>query len=644
MAVRTGSWGWNSTQRWKWIGLARFAPVLLVPLLTLLPSNPVAASAGGRSGFSGDPASNAGTVCTVCHTPGSAPTPLVTMGGPTVIDAGTTASYFVTLQGGAGVTAGVGISAGSDIGHLQPPGCGGGLQTLDGELTHTAPKAFNNGNATFIFNYTAPNYDTQVTLFAAGNSTNGALDLLGDGVSKTSYTLTVQNGFEEPPPPEEPAEGELEATLVVSGFDQPVAIANAGDGRMFIVERTGLIRIVNGNNVIRTTPFLNLTTIVDDSGSEQGLLGMAFHPDYATNGYFYVHYTRDPGPGLDRSRISRFKVSTGSSHIADAGSERVLMEFEQPFANHNGGDLQFGPDGFLYISSGDGGSGGDPQNNGQKTTTLLGKILRIDVDTPPGAGTGPDCSISAGANYSIPAANAFHDGDGGSGCDEIFALGLRNPWRIGFDRLTGALWIGDVGQNLYEEIDYIPPGSAGGLNLGWRCYEGDNPYNLTGCNLDYLPPVHTYSHGDGSCSVTGGRVYRGSLFPVLAAQYFFSDVCRGSVRALSGPPGGILTEREVLPTGTLAQPSAFGEGATGELYVTDLGTGSLYRLGAVLPVGDVQGDGDVDLNDVMEIGQALGQGARGDSDRRDLDGNGLIDAADGHIASGKCTRPDCAVE
>lgn len=566
------------------------------------------------------------------------------MGGPTVIDAGTTASYFVTLQGGAGVTAGVGISAGSDIGHLQPPGCGGGLQTLDGELTHTAPKAFNNGNATFIFNYTAPNYDTQVTLFAAGNSTNGALDLLGDGVSKTSYTLTVQNGFEEPPPPEEPAEGELEATLVVSGFDQPVAIANAGDGRMFIVERTGLIRIVNGNNVIRTTPFLNLTTIVDDSGSEQGLLGMAFHPDYATNGYFYVHYTRDPGPGLDRSRISRFKVSTGSSHIADAGSERVLMEFEQPFANHNGGDLQFGPDGFLYISSGDGGSGGDPQNNGQKTTTLLGKILRIDVDTPPGAGTGPDCSISAGANYSIPAANAFHDGDGGSGCDEIFALGLRNPWRIGFDRLTGALWIGDVGQNLYEEIDYIPPGSAGGLNLGWRCYEGDNPYNLTGCNLDYLPPVHTYSHGDGSCSVTGGRVYRGSLFPVLAAQYFFSDVCRGSVRALSGPPGGILTEREVLPTGTLAQPSAFGEGATGELYVTDLGTGSLYRLGAVLPVGDVQGDGDVDLNDVMEIGQALGQGARGDSDRRDLDGNGLIDAADGHIASGKCTRPDCAVE
>jgi glucose/arabinose dehydrogenase len=623
-----------------WSHLRSVAPALA--LLVVLPVNLAEASAGGRSGFSGDPASNAGTVCTVCHTPGSAPTPVVTLGGPSVIDAGTTAQFFVTLQGGPAATAGVGIAAGSDIGHLQPAGCG--LQPLDGELTHIAPKAFSDGLATFLFNYTAPNYDTQVTLYAAGNSTNGALDLLGDGVASSSYSLTVRNGFEDPPPPPEPAQGELEATLVVSGFNQPVAIANAGDARMFVVERLGLIRIVNSSNVIRATPFLNLTTIVDASGGEQGLLGMAFHPDYATNGYFYVHYTRDPGPSLDRSRVSRFRVGAGTPNIADAGSELVLMEFEQPFANHNGGDLQFGPDGYLYIASGDGGSGGDPQDNGQKTTTLLGKILRIDVDTPPGAGSGPDCSISAGANYSIPAANAFNDGDGGSGCDEIFALGLRNPWRIGFDRLTGALWIGDVGQNLYEEINYLPPGSAGGINLGWRCYEGDSPYNLTNCNLDYLPPVHTYSHATGACSVTGGRVYRGSLFPVLDGQYFFSDFCRASVRALSGPPGGILAEREVLPTGTLAAPSAFGEGATGELYVTDLGTGSLYRLGAVLAAGDVQGDGDVDLDDVIVIGSSLGQKSSGDADRRDLDGNGVIEATDGHMASASCTRPGCAVE
>jgi glucose/arabinose dehydrogenase len=621
---------------------ALLAMALVLPPLAVFQVAPAQASAGGRSGFSGDPASNAGTVCTVCHTPGSAPTPLVSIGGPRVIDAGTTAGYFVTLQGGPGATAGVGISTGDDIGNLQPAGCGD-LQVLDKELTHTAPKAFSNGAATFVFNYTAPNYNTEVTLYAAGNSTNGALDLLGDGVAKSTYSLTVRNGFEDPPPPPEPAEGELEATLVATGFAEPVAIANAGDSRMFVVERAGRIRIVHSSGTIRSTPFLDISTQVDSTGGEMGLLGLAFHPDYATNGYFYVYYTRDPGPGLDRSRISRFKVSTGSTHIADAGSELVLMEFEQPFANHNGGDLQFGPDGFLYIASGDGGGGGDPQNNGQKTTTLLGKILRVDVDTPPGANNGPDCSLSAGTNYRIPAGNAFNDGDGG-GCDEIFALGLRNPWRFAFDRETGALWIADVGQNQYEEINYVPPGSAGGINLGWRCYEGDSPYNLTNCNLDYLPPVHTYSHATGACSVTGGRVYRGELFPVLEGQYFFSDICRNSVRALSGPPGGILAEREVLPSGVLASPSAFGENETGELYVTALGTGSLYRLGAVLPAGDVQGDGDVDLDDVIAIGASLGQQSRGDTDRRDVDGNGVIEAADGHMASARCTRPDCAVQ
>jgi len=559
-----------------WLARALLAAAALAGALE------VQASQGGRSGFSGDPGTNAGASCAVCHAPGGAAVPLISIVGPQVMDAGTTADFFVALTGGPGQTAGVDIASHKGIGQLSP--ANGDLQQMQGELTHTAPKSFSSNTVAFIFRYTAPNYDTAVTLHAAGNSTNGALDLLGDGIATTAFGITVQNGFEPPPEPPAPAVGELEATLYASGFTRPVALENAGDGRLFVVEGAGIIRVIKADGTVQATPFLDIASRVDDSGSEMGLLGLAFHPDYQDNGYFYVNYTRDPGPGLDRTRVSRFSRKPGNYNLADPASEVVLMEFEQPFANHNGGDLHFGPDGYLYIATGDGGSGGDPQDNGQKATTLLGKILRIDVDTPPAPGKGPDCSLSAGANYSIPPGNAYVDGSGGTGCDEIFALGLRNPWRFTFDRATGAMWIADVGQNLYEEIDYLPPGGSGGINLGWRCYEGTETYNTANCNRVYLPPVHTYDHATSGCSVTGGRVYRGSAWPSLQGQYFFSDFCQSSIRALSGSPGD-PDHRIVLPAGQLSNVSTFGEDLHGELYAAELNTGNIYRLDEATPPG-----------------------------------------------------------
>jgi glucose/arabinose dehydrogenase len=541
----------------------------------------VQASAGGRDGFSGNPTTNGGANCSVCHAPDGATSPVVTIVGPDTINAGETQNFFVVILGGPAQTAGIDISVENGVGELMP--YDGDLQALQGELTHTMPKNFSAGGVAFIFRYTAPNYNTGVTLHAAGNSTNGNVDLLGDGIGTTSWDITIENGFEEPPPPPNPAFGELSATLFATGLDRPVALEHAGDERLFAVERPGVIRILEGDGDVVPTPFLNITTQVDSTGGEQGLLGLAFHPDYASNGYLYVYYTRDPpGAGLDRSRVSRFTVSSNPD-VADASSELVLMEFEQPFANHNGGDLHFGPDGFLHIAVGDGGSGGDPQNRAQTTTTLLGKMLRIDVNTPAMPGTGPDCNISGAANYSIPASNAYNDGAGGAGCDEIFVLGVRNPWRFTFDSETGAMWIADVGQNEFEEINYLPPGNSGGINLGWRCFEGTQEYNPAGCNRVYLPPVHTYSHATSGCSVTGGRVYRGLRSPHLHGQYFFTDICQSSLRALSGPPGN-LSHRIVLPVGELSSISTFGEDVDGELYAASL-SGRIYRLASVLPPG-----------------------------------------------------------
>ncbi|WP_411728500.1 PQQ-dependent sugar dehydrogenase [Methyloglobulus sp.] len=348
-------------------------------------------------------------------------------------------------------------------------------------------------------------------------------------------------------------------------MNKPVEIAHAGDERLFVVEQPGLIRIIDDNGNLLGAPFLDIQSRVDDSGSEMGLLGLAFHPDYAANSYFYVYYTRNTGASLIRTRIARFEVSS-DPNVADANSEQVIMEFEQPFAIHNGGALHFGPDGYLYIASGDGGGSGDPQNHAQNNHVLLGKMIRIDVNGPAGANDGPDCDISGNRNYRIPPSNTFDDGTGGLGCDEIYASGLRNPWRFSFDRQTGDLWIADVGQSAYEEIDFILSGAVGGLNFGWRCFEGNQTFNSSGCSGNYFFPVHEYPHTNGNCSVTGGYVYRGSVYPALTGHYFYTDFCNPAIQTLSGSPSNPVVS-QVLPSGGISTPSSFGEDFFGELYI-----------------------------------------------------------------------------
>lgn len=526
------------------------------------------ASLHGRNGFSGNPATQNGGTCTACHARGAS-TPTVTISGPQVLDAGTIADFTVTISGGPGATGGVGVSSSDAAGSFQAPGKD--VHVIGGEISHTQPKAFSGGAVSFGFRWRAPTWNGPVTLYAAGNSTNGQLDLLGDGVGTGQLAITVRNGSGGPPEPPAPPPSEATLEPFASGLSQPVVITHAGDARLFVAEQPGRIRVID-QGTLRPLPFLDIQDRVDDSGNEQGLLGLAFHPQYAKNGWFYVNYTFDPpGGGLDRTRISRFRVGA-DANVADPASELVLLEFEQPYSNHNGGDIQFGPDGYLYIASGDGGSGGDPQNNSQNPGRLLGKLLRIDVD---GSG-GRDCSIAGGAHYGIPAGNAYADGPGGAGCDEVFALGLRNPWRIAFDALLGDLWIADVGQNAYEEINFIPAGTAGGLNFGWRCYEGDQPYNSSGCSGAYFEPLVTTSHSAGNCSITGGRVYRGVAYPSLAGRYFFTDYCNTAVRTITFDAGQPRVE-DPIPAGTISQPVAFGEDVDGELYLASL-TGTLYRI------------------------------------------------------------------
>ncbi len=358
---------------------------------------------------------------------------------------------------------------------------------------------------------------------------------------------------------------ELKLEPFISGFVAPVDIASAGDDRLFVVEKRGRIHVLDDAGQRLPEPFLNIQDRVRSSGNEQGLLGLAFHPDYAANGYFYLHYTRSDGD----SRIARFRRDPENADRASADSEMILLEVNQPFSNHNGGDLAFGPDGYLYIGLGDGGSAGDPEENGQDRLSLLGKMLRIDVDS--------------GDPYAIPEDNPFAVTD--FALDEIWALGLRNPWRFSFDRGTGDLWIADVGQNRYEEVNVQPAGSVGGENYGWDCYEGFSPFEGAGCPAaDQLTvPVYAYSHSDGGCSVTGGRVYRGTSIPALQGVYVFTDYCDGLLRGLV--PGG---EGAFTPVDFVDGPDfdlvAFGEDAAGELFVAGLGSGTIYRIVSENPV------------------------------------------------------------
>jgi glucose/arabinose dehydrogenase len=280
---------------------------------------------------------------------------------------------------------------------------------------------------------------------------------------------------------------------LVTVVGQPVAVRNAGDGseRLFVVLRSGTIVIID-DGVELPNACLDIHTLVDSSGGEQGLLGLAFHPNYEQNGYFYLNYTRNLQPdALDRTVIARYSVSATDPDLADPDSASVLLEFEQDFGNHNGGDIHFGPDSFLYISSGDGGSGDDPNNNAQSLNSLLGKLLRIDVDNESPPAAGERCGLNTGS-YAIPAGNPFVAES--NDCDEIWTYGLRNPWRFSFDRVTDELFIGDVGQNAVEEIDLQPPGLAG-VNYAWRCGEDDQAFNNNPpCSGQLIEPIITYPH------------------------------------------------------------------------------------------------------------------------------------------------------
>ena len=359
----------------------------------------------------------------------------------------------------------------------------------------------------------------------------------------------------------------LQICQVASGMGQVVDITNAGDERLFVLDKAGYIRILWKDGGKVTIPFLNISTKVLNNG-ERGLLGLAFHPQYAINGQFFVNYIN----GDNETVIARYAVSATDSSLADPASEQILMTIPQPYTNHNGGDLNFGPDGFLYIGLGDGGSGGDPLAYGQNNTVPFGKMLRIDVDQ--GTGNSPD--YPNGTGYTIPPSNPFLDGPGGN-LDEIWSTGLRNPWRFSFDRQTGDMWIGDVGQGAWEEINLEPAGGPGGYNYGWRCYEGNHIYNNSNCPDSSLLifPVFEYNHSTG-CSVNGGFMYRGTDFSAMNGRYFYTDFCSNKIWSLRQENGDWINEEEfVYPSGSSF--TTMGEDNRGELYMGNLG-GFVYRI------------------------------------------------------------------
>lgn len=366
---------------------------------------------------------------------------------------------------------------------------------------------------------------------------------------------------------------QIESAFPNLTFQQPVDIQNAGDGsnRIFILEQRGIITVFqNSQNISSKKTFLDISDKVL-SGGELGLLGLAFHTDYKNNGYFFVDYTTD---NPRRTVISRFKVSAADPDKADRNSEVILLEVNQPYSNHNGGQTSFGPDGYLYISLGDGGSGGDPQNNAQNFSSLLGKILRIDINKKEGT-----------LNYSIPSDNPFKGNSSGYR-EEIFAYGLRNVWRFSFDSNSKKLWAADVGQNAWEEIDIIEKGG----NYGWRCYEGNHSYNTNGCNaVNYIKPIWEYGHNsDGGFSVTGGFVYKGKNASELLGKYIYGDYVTGKIWSLELKESTINNTLIFASAGSI---STFGEDEKKELYFANYSNGKIYKFKGT-PVTKV---GKVDL-------------------------------------------------
>lgn len=339
-----------------------------------------------------------------------------------------------------------------------------------------------------------------------------------------------------------------------TGFSEPLEIAHAGDSRLFVVQKVGLIRIVNANGSVNATPFLNISSLVS-TVSERGLLGLAFHPNYATNGYFFINYSNTSGDTV----IARYSVNSGNPGVANT-TGTILMTITQPYSNHNGGSIKFGPDGYLYIGMGDGGSGGDPGNRAQNINENLGKMLRIDVNS------------TIAPYYTNPATNPYV---GVAGNDEIWAIGLRNPWKFSFNRLNGDLWIADVGQGSVEEINKVINPLTAGLNFGWRCYEGNSTYNSTGCApaSTMTFPFTQYARSGGACSVTGGYFYTGSMYPNFQNKYFFTDYCDDKIRMVNS--SGVITTTTSFSGNNFV---TFGEDVNGELYIAGISSGTIYKV------------------------------------------------------------------
>ncbi|MGO2359241.1 PQQ-dependent sugar dehydrogenase [Mesonia sp.] len=350
------------------------------------------------------------------------------------------------------------------------------------------------------------------------------------------------------------AQEDINIQSIATGFNAPVNIQNAGDNRLFIVEQGGIIKILNANGSTHTNPFLDISSQISSSG-ERGLLGLAFHPDYQNNRLFYVYYTNPSGDSV----LSQFETSATDPDAAIPASENVIRVISQPASNHNGGCIAFGNDGFLYVATGDGGGGGDPNNNAQNLNSLLGKLLRFDVDN--------------GSPY-IPTNNPYANDS--NALDEIYAYGLRNPWKFSFDQETGDIWIADVGQNEFEEIN--KSASAEAINYGWRCYEASADYDTSNCATQNTMefPFAEYSHtnsGVNKCSITGGDVYRGSEFSNLIGKYIFADYCSNEIGSVDA--NGNITYFGPFPGNNF---STFGVDQDANLYVAGINSGVIYKI------------------------------------------------------------------
>lgn len=348
-----------------------------------------------------------------------------------------------------------------------------------------------------------------------------------------------------------------------TGFTAPVEMVHANDSRMFVVQQNGIIKILQANGTVNSTNFLNISSKIT-YGGERGLLGLAFHPQYPTNGYFFVYYNDTSG----NITVARYTRSTTNPDLADPSTEKIILNVPKPFDNHNGGSIHFAPDGYLWVVTGDGGSGGDPNNNAQNKNSLLGKLLRLDINST--------------AAYNIPPGNPFVGIDG---ADEVWAYGLRNAWKFNFDTVSGNVMIADVGQGQIEEINRMPLTQAG-INYGWRCYEGNNSYNTTGCAAQSTMtfPVAAYDHSGGKCSITGGYVYRGTQYPALQGRYFFADYCSTQIGSLN--PDDSITW-SAASTGN--NFSTFGISNQNELFVAAL-NGKIFRLTTSAVLGTQESD------------------------------------------------------